>query len=330
VKLLALFPERLNPAAIAQFVGSALGDGWQVTGAANAEDDLGALEEADAILVAISELTAPVIDKAHALKIVQTPSHGFDHVDIEAAAGRGIAVCNVGTSGAESGTVAEHAMLLMLACARRLMDGHEGLRRGEWPSLAADTIELQGKTLGIIGLGHIGREVAKRAKAFGMKLLYFDPVPAEEDVEAELRIEPVDLDALLERSDVVTVHVPLMESTRHLLGPEEIGRLKQGAILVNTSRGPVVDNAAVAEAADAGRIVAGIDVYEPEPPPEDHPLRSARNVVLSPHVAGTTRESVVRIMAAAIDNLSRFANGERVRDIVNGVTPPEVTATAGR
>lgn len=324
MKLLALFPDRLNPAGIAEFVGATLGDTWQVTGAANAEDDLIALEGADAILVAISELSAPVIAKAHALKLIQTPSHGFDHIDIEAAAEHGIAVCNVGTSGAESGTVAEHAILLMLACARRLVDGHEALRRGEWPSLAAETIELQGKTLGVIGLGHIGREVAKRAKAFGMKLLYFDPVPAEEDVEAELRIEPVDMVELLERSDVVTVHVPLTTSTRHLLGPQEIARMKAGAILVNTSRGPVVDNTAVAQAANDGRIVAGIDVYEPEPPPDDHPLRTARNVVLSPHVAGTTRESVVRIMAAAIDNLNRFANGERVQDVVNGVAPPEV------
>jgi phosphoglycerate dehydrogenase-like enzyme len=117
-----------------------------------------------------------------------------------------------------------------------------------------------------------------------------------------------------------------MASTRHLIGAEEIARMKPGAILVNTSRGPVVDNQAVADAANDGRIIAGIDVFDPEPPLEDHPLRTARNVVLSPHVAGTTRESVVRIMAAAIDNLSRFANGEPVRDIVNGVTPPEVHA----
>jgi len=328
VKLLALFPDRLNPQGIAEFVGATLGDDWEVTGAAHPEDDLPALEAADAILVAISELTAPMIQKARALRIIQTPSHGFDHVDIDAAASHGIVVCNVGTSGAEAGTVAEHAMLLMLACARRLVDGHQGLRNGDWPSLTSETIELQGKTLGIIGFGHIGREVAKRAKAFGMKLLYTDPIPAEEDVEGELRIEPVDLTELLIRSDVVTIHVPLQASTRRLIGPAELELLKQGAILVNTSRGPVVDNAAVAAAADAGKIVAGIDVYDPEPPPEDHPFRTARNVVLSPHVAGTTRESVVRIMAAAIDNLHRFANGERVRDIVNGVTAPEPTADA--
>jgi phosphoglycerate dehydrogenase-like enzyme len=325
VRLLALFPERLNPDGIAQFVGATLGDGWDVTGAADPMDDPAALESADAILCALVELSGEAIGRAQRLKLIQTPSHGFDHVDIDAAAARQVTVCNVGTSGAESGTVAEHAVLLMLACARRLIDAHNGLRSGDWPSLTADTIELQGKTLGIVGLGHIGREVAKRAKAFGMKLLYFDPVPAEEDVEAELRIEPVELPELLERSDVVTVHVPLMQSTRHLIGDKEIALMKPNAILVNTSRGAVVDTIAVAEAANEGHIVAGIDVYETEPPAADHPLRSARNVVLTPHIAGTTRESVIRIMAAAIDNLGRFANGERVRDVVNGIVSPHGT-----
>jgi phosphoglycerate dehydrogenase-like enzyme len=311
----------MNPAGIASFVGSTLGGGWEVTGAGDAEEDLPTLEAADAILVAIAELREPAIEKAHALKMIQTPSHGFDHVDIDAAASRQVAVCNVGTSGAEAGTVAEHAMLLMLACARRLIEGHEGLRDGEWPQLTGRCLELQGKTLGIVGLGHIGCEVAKRAKAFGMDLLYHDPVPADEAVEAELRLQPVALDDLLDRADVVTVHVPLMASTRGLIGADEIARLRAGAILVNTSRGPVVDNQAVADACNEERIVAGIDVFDPEPPGEDHPLRAARNVVLSPHVAGTTRESVVRIMAEAMENLQRFARGERVRDIVNGVEP---------
>jgi phosphoglycerate dehydrogenase-like enzyme len=320
MKLLALFPSRMNPQGIAQFVASTLGDGWDVVGAGDAEEDLPTLEAADAILVALRDVRAPAIEKAHALRIIQAPSHGFDHVDVDAAASRGVAVCNVGTSGAEAGTVAEHAMLLMLACARRLIDGHEGIRAGEWPALTGTTIELQGKTLGIVGLGHIGREVAKRARAFGMDVLYSDPVPADEDVEAELRLEPVALDDLLARSDVVTVHVPLMASTRGLIGADEIASMKPNAILVNTSRGAVVDNQAVADAANEGRIVAGVDVFEPEPPPVDHPLRSARNVIVTPHIAGTTRESVVRIMAAALENLQRFGRGERVRDIVNGIT----------
>jgi phosphoglycerate dehydrogenase-like enzyme len=244
-------------------------------------------------------------------------------VDVDAAADRGIPVCNVGTSGAEAGTVAEHAMLLMLACARRLVDGHDGIRRGEWPALTASSFELQGKSLGVIGLGHIGREVAKRARAFGMQVLYYDPVPADEDVEAELRLEPAPMEELLQRADVVTLHVPLMASTRGLIGARELALMKPGSILVNTSRGPVVDNVALAEACNAGRISAGVDVFDSEPAPADHPLRTASNVVSSPHVAGATRESVQRIMTAAIENLRRFERGDRLRDIVNGVVPSE-------
>ena len=320
MRLLALFPERMNPEGIAQFVAASLGEDWTVTGAGAADDDLGTLEEADAILSALVDVSAAAIEKAAQLHLIQTPSHGFDHVDIDAAAGRGIPVCNVGTSGAEASTVAEHAMLLMLACARRLVEGHDGIRRGEWPQLTGSSVELQGKTLGIVGLGHIGCEVAKRAKAFGMKLLYHDVIPAQEDIEQELRLTLVDLDELFARSDVVTVHVPLMATTRNLVGTDQIAKMKPGGIIVNTSRGAVVDNAALARAADEGRILAGVDVFEPEPPPEDHPLRSANNVVLSPHVAGTTRESVGRIMQAALDNLQRFARGERLRDVVNAIS----------
>ncbi len=321
MRLLSLFPSRLNPEGIASYVGATLGEGWEVVGAADPSDDLQALEGSEAILVALAEVTGPVIEKASHLRFIQTPSHGFDHIDIDAAAARGIPVCNVGTSGAEAATVAEHAMLLMLACARRLIDGHNGIRAGEWPSLTGSSVELQGKTLGIVGLGHIGREVAKRAKAFGMKLLYFDPVQADEEIELELRLEHTELHDLLERSDVVTVHTPLMEATRGLIGKDELAKLRRDAIFVNTSRGPVVDNQALAAAANEGLIVAGVDVFDTEPPAADHPLRSAANVVLSPHVAGTTRESVGRIMVAALDNLKRFANGERVRDVVNGVAP---------
>jgi phosphoglycerate dehydrogenase-like enzyme len=322
LRLLALFPSRMNPEGIAEFVGATLGDAWTVTGAGSVDDDLPALEDADAILVALVDVDIAAIDKAPKLRLIQTPSLGFDHVDIDAAAVRGIAVANVGTSGAEAATVAEHAMLLMLACARRLTEGHEAMRRGEWPSLTGQQTELQGKTLGILGLGHIGHEVAKRAKAFGMNLMYCDPIPAEEDVEQELRLKRGDVPELLAQCDVITVHVPLMPATRGLIGRHEIALLKPNAIFVNTSRGPVVDNVALAEAADAGRIACGVDVYDTEPPPEDHPLRSARNVVLSPHVAGTTRESVVRIMAAAIENLQRFERGERVKHVVNGVVIP--------
>ena len=320
MRLLALFPDRLNPKGIAQFVGSALGEGWEVTGAGAADEDTDALTNADAMLVALVEVDATAIDKAANLRFVQTPSHGFDHIDIEAAAARGVPVCNIGTSGAEAGVVAEHAFALILACARRLVEGHEGIRAGEWPQLTGSSVELLDKTLGIVGLGHIGCEVAKRARAFGMKLLYHDVTEAPEDIASELRLQRAELPELLGASDVVTVHVPLMPATRGLIGAAELAMLKPNAIFVNTSRGPVVDNTALAEAADSGRIVAGVDVFDPEPPPVDHPLRSAHNVVLSPHVAGTTRESVGRMMQAAFDNLQCFARGEKPRDVVNGIT----------
>ena len=322
MRLLAVFPERLNPKFIAEVVAGALGEEWSVTGAASAFEDADALASCDAILAALAEIDARAIDAASSLRFIQTPSHGFDHVDIEAAGRRGIPVCNIGTSGAEAGVVAEHAFCLMLACARRLIEGHEGIRAGDWPQLTGQSTELLGKTLGIVGLGHIGVEVATRARAFDMNVLYYDVVSFLEEVESELRLTRVDLRDLLERSDVITIHVPLFEETRGLIGPDEIKLMKQHAILVNTSRGPVVDNAAVAEAANEGRIVAGIDVFDTEPPPRDHPLRSAANVVLSPHVAGTTRESVLRMMDAAFENLKRFARGDVLVDVVNGVATP--------
>jgi phosphoglycerate dehydrogenase-like enzyme len=322
MRLLALFPERLNPKGIAEIVAGALGEDWTVTGAGTSGEDAEALASCDAMLVALAEVDAGAIAAATNLRFIQTPSHGFDHVDIDAAARRSIPVSNIGTSGAEAGVVAEHAFCLMLACARRLIDGHEGIRAGGWPQLTGQSTELLGKTLGIVGVGHIGLEVAKRAHAFGMQILYYDVVAPPEEHELELRLQRTELRDLLEQSDVVTVHVPLFESTRGLIGTDELKLMKQGAILVNTSRGPVVDNAALADATNEGRIVAGIDVFDPEPPPEDHPLRSASNVVLSPHVAGTTRESVIRMMGAAFENLKRFARGDAVVDIVNGVTGP--------
>lgn len=320
MKLLAVFPERLNPKFIADVVAGALGEEWTVTGAASASADPDALAAAETMLVALEEIDASAIEAAPNLRFIQTPSHGYDHVDIDAAARHGIPVANIGTSGAEADVVAEHAFCLILACARRLIEGHEGIRAGEWPQLTGQSQELFGKTLGIVGLGHIGVQVAKRARAFEMQVLYYDLVDPAEEVGSELRLKRVDLRDLLEQSDVVTVHVPLFDSTRGLIGADEIKLMKQHAILVNTSRGPVVDNTAVADAATEGRIVAGIDVFDPEPPPADHPLRSASNVVLSPHVAGTTRESVLRMMGAAFENLKRFKRGEHVVDVVNGVT----------
>jgi phosphoglycerate dehydrogenase-like enzyme len=306
----------MHPEVIADVVASMLGDGFEVRGAPSPDADPEWLASTQAILAAIVGVEAGHIEAASHLRFIQAPSHGFDHIDIEAAAARGIPVANVGSSGAEAATVAEHAFGLMLACAKKLIDGHSALREGRWATqelLQMGLSDLHAKTLGIVGLGHIGREVATRARAFGMDVVYADPV-----AEAEPGLKRVELDELLRTADVVTVHVPLLPSTRALIGERELSLLKPRAILVNTSRGPVVDNEALAEALHAGRVIAGIDVFDPEPPPADHPLLRAPNIVLSPHVAGVTGESVRRIMAEAIENLKRFAAGERPRDVVNG------------
>lgn len=321
MRLLAVFPGSMNPEGIAAFVEAMLGDGWSVTGAASAGDAPDALAEADVILDVLVPLTAEHLAAASKLGFVQTPSHGYDHIDLDAAAARGVPVANVGTSGAEAANVAEHAFGLMLACAKRLIEGHAGVRAGRWPReelLAAGLTELHGKTLGIVGMGQIGREVAKRAAAFDMDVLYADVVAAP-DVEASYGARRAELDDMLPRADFVTIHVPLLPGTRSLIDARRLGSLKRGAILVNTSRGAVVDAPALAEALRTGGIAAGIDVFEPEPPPPDHPLLDAPNVVLSPHDAGVTNESVQRIMSEALENIRRFAAGERPRDIVNGL-----------
>lgn len=322
MKVLSLFAAHVGGGPVAERVASTLGEGFEIVGS----DDAGAeggvhIKDAEVILTALSPVTAEHIEITQRLRMIQCTSHGFDHVDIDAAAAKGIAVCNVGTSGAEAHNVAEHTFLLMLALAKRLVEGHNALVDGRWQSGGQGLTELNGRTLGIVGLGTIGREVAARGNVFGMKVIYSDPIEIPEEVEKSLGVERRELDDLLRQADFVTIHVPLMKSTHHLIDERRLGLMKNSAFLINTARGALVDQAALADALNEGRIAgAGIDVYDPEPPPPDHPLLKAKNVVLSPHVAGVTRESVARIMGESLENVRRFARGEPVRDIVNGVT----------
>ena len=175
--------------------------------------------------------------------------------------------------------------------------------------------ELAGKTLGIVGYGRIGRELAKRARAFDMRVVYFDVVRSEEADAPEFR----ELDRLLAEADVVSLHAPLTAETKHLIDDETIAKMKAGAVLVNTARGPLVDPEALAKALRTGRVrAAAIDVFDTEPPPSDSPLLGLDNVVLSPHMAGVTQESVMRIVGAALENCRRAARGEEPHDVVRG------------
>ncbi|WP_424814452.1 2-hydroxyacid dehydrogenase [Roseococcus sp. YIM B11640] len=247
------------------------------------------------------------------LKLFQLLSAGYDTVDIEAARGAGIPVCNNG--GANSTAVSEHAMMLMMAVCRRLVWQHESVVSGRWRGNdpgSTRLFELRDKVLGIVGLGTIGRKVARLANAFGMRVQYYDIRRISEAEEDALGVRFALLGELLRSSDIVSLHVPLAPASKHLIGAAELASMKPGAYLVNTSRGPVVDEPALIAALEAGTIAgAGLDVFDQEPPPADNPLFKLKNVVLTPHYAGPTWDNQRARFRNAFDNCQRVARGER-------------------
>ncbi|MBX6376803.1 MAG: lactate dehydrogenase [Acetobacteraceae bacterium] len=247
------------------------------------------------------------------LRLIQLLSAGYDTCDLEAARRARVPICNNG--GANATAVAEHAMMLMLAVCRRLVWQHENVVAGRWRGNDPAQVrlyELRGKTLGIVGLGTIGKKVARLANAFGMEVLYYDIVRLSEDAEDALGVRFRLLGELLGAADIVSLHVPLTPATRHMIGAAEIGRMKPTAYLINTCRGPVVDERALYEALRDGRIAgAGLDVFDQEPPPADNPLFGLNNVVLTPHYAGPTWDNQVARFRNAFDNCQRVARGER-------------------
>jgi phosphoglycerate dehydrogenase-like enzyme len=282
----------------------------RVTVVEAADEDPLALREAHVIITGLSPVTAEHLAAAPGLELVQCASHGFDYVDLEAARARSVPVCNIGSSGAEKQNVAEQTFALMLALAKQLVPAHTALTKADWalPRLQQSITELSGKTLGIVGLGHIGEEVARRAVAFDMAIVYAGPKPLSAEAEAQLGgARHVELDELLRTSDYVTLHAPLTDAT-----------LKPTAFVVNTARGALIDQDALADALEAGGLAgAGIDVFDPEPPTAALRLLRAPNVVLSPHVAGVTRETLVRIALAAVQNVADFVEGKPPRDVVS-------------
>ena len=252
------------------------------------------------------------------LKVIANMAVGYDNVDVEAAAERGIVVTN--TPGVLDETTADVAFMLLLAAARRLGEGERLLRAGRWEWWGPKQLmgrDVWGNRLGIVGFGRIGQAVARRAKGFGMEVLYHNR-SRKEEAEQELGARYVEFDELLETVDFVSVHTPITDETHHLIGPKELGRMKPTAVLVNTSRGPVVDEAALADALAAGRIfAAGLDVYEEEP--KVHPkLLELENVVLAPHIGSASVETRDRMAALAAENLAAVLRGEDPKTPVNG------------
>jgi phosphoglycerate dehydrogenase-like enzyme len=245
------------------------------------------------------------------LKLVQLISAGYDRLDIEAARRAGVPIANNG--GANAVAVAEATLMLMLAVSKRLAWQHANVIGGRWRvGDFAETrlYELAGKTLGIVGLGTIGKKVARRARAFDMQILYYDIVRLSEDQEDALGVRFGLFQELLRAADVVSLHVPLNRTTRGLMGAHEFGLMKPSATLINTCRGPVVDEDALYKALTTAQIAgAGLDVMMEEPPPPNHPLFALDSVVITPHTAGPTWENWPRAFRNAFDNIQRVAAG---------------------
>ncbi|HEP6428710.1 NAD(P)-dependent oxidoreductase [Burkholderia cenocepacia] len=265
------------------------------------EDDIVALctrHKPVAIIVRYGKVNARIMDAAENLQVISKHGSGIDVIDQDAAAARGIAVR--AAVGANAAAVAEHAWALLLACAKSVPQLDIRMREGHWDKATHKSVELDGRTLGLVGLGAIGRRVAAIGAAFGMKVLAFDPFAKE----APAGVKRVPLDTLYAESDVVSLHCPLTADNRRMLNRDTFARFKRGAILVNTARGGLIDEAALADALANGQLrAAGLDSFDVEPMTVPHPFQQIPNVILSPHVGGVSDAAYVNMGKGAAANV---------------------------
>ncbi|MCZ6539871.1 MAG: NAD(P)-dependent oxidoreductase [Chloroflexi bacterium] len=294
---------------------------WGVVSPDDPPDDQAvAMADAVAVITNGPPIGTGMLSRMPKMKLLQVMSAGFDQLNVPAIREMGIEVCN--NSPAIATSVAEHTISVIMMVLKRLLQGVEGVKAGTWQQPAKSgkfgmIYELSGRTVGIIGLGNIGTRVARMLQGFQTTTLYTDSRELSAEVEQELRVTRVSMEELLERSDIVTVHVPLSSSTRGLMGRREFAAMKPGAIFINTCRGSVHDEAALIEALNRGEIVgAGLDVTEVEPTPLDSPLLSMDNVVLTPHLAGSSQERVDRALIFSFENARRAVNGETLENPV--------------
>ena len=285
------------------------------------ESEFGKLKDADYLVLRVLSLTRATIEAMPRVKLIQRWGVGFDKVDIVAAGEHGIPVAIA--PGGNASPVSELALLLMLALYRNLLALHSGILAGDWDKqkFIDNSFMLRGKTLGLIGCGAIGAQVAKKAKAFGAEVIYFDARRLPESVEKDLGLSFAALDQLLGSADIVSLHLPLTEATRGLIGARELSLMKSSAILINTSRGEIVSTDALARALEEKTIAgAGLDVFDPEPLPANSPLLSLPNVVLTPHVGGNTADMSIDMVDICSKNILAISRGEALpaNVLVNG------------
>ena len=294
---------------------------WEKPGRPTREEVLRRVENKEGLICLLTEkVNDELLQAAPKLKIAANVAVGFDNIDVAACTRRGVVATN--TPGVLDETTADFAWTLLMAVARRLGEGDALARSGNWKGWDLDQLvgtDVWGKTLGIVGFGRIGKAMARRASGFHMKVIYADAVRATAEAEKELRAEYRDMKALLAESDFISVHTPLLPETRGLFNAATLGRMKPTAFLINTSRGPVVDEAALVEALENGKIAgAALDVFEKEP--AIHPGLNRRNVVLAPHMASASLETRTKMACMAVENVVATFEGRRAANILN----PEV------
>jgi len=274
------------------------------------------LADCDGLVVrSETKVTADVMDAAKKLRVIGRAGVGVDNIDVPAATARGIVVMNAPDG--NTITTAEHTMALLIALARSLPQADSSIKEGKWERKRFIGVELQAKTLGIIGLGRIGRAVSARARAFGMKIVAHDPFISPEEAR-DLEIESVSLDEVFARADFLTVHTPLTSETRGIIGAAAFARMKKGARIINCARGGLIDEAALYEAIKSG-VVAGaaLDVFEQEPPPADHPLLSLKEVIATPHLGASTTEAQEGVAFTVAEQMRDYLQSGALRGAVN-------------
>ena len=267
--------------------------------------------QADFLVPGFASVDAAMVDAAPRLRMVQKWGIGIDAIDQSALRRRGIALGIA--SGCNAGPVAELAVALMLAVYRRIPYVNRVMREGRWPTpeMRETCWQISGKTVGLVGFGHIGRMLARRLAGFDARIVYFDPQRADAAVESKLNASPLALDELLATSDIVSLHLPLNAQTAQLIDAGQIARMKDGAVLINTARGGLVDEAALADALRCGKLRgAGLDAFETEPLPATSPLLALEQVVLTPHAGGGVFDNVAPVARHVFGNLQRFIHGQ--------------------
>lgn len=278
---------------------------------------------------AVDTISRNVIEKLDRCKLIHSLGVGYDKIDLAAAKEKGIYVCN--NRAVNAAPVAELVIGLMISCIKGMCRADKKIKSGMYQEVFNEYQkkghnELNSRTVGVVGMGSAGKAVTKLLYAFGCKIMYCDIVRTSADFEEKYNLEFTTYNEILKKCDIITYHVPVLKSTRNMIRRETIAQMKQNAIIINTARGEIINNEDLAEALNKGRIIAGLDVVAPEPPPEDFPLfhlneEGNSRLTITPHIAGTTDEAFERMVRWTYENIERFINGEKPINIVNGYEP---------